>query len=331
MPPHEGCTHPTLPEETLGLITEYLTKHEHWNQYQKAVEEDRIYTTLDGPTRKAFDQKRRTALGHLLPGIPPYDIDQRDRLFQSGELADRFWPEIEAKKMPLSTGVRLVRNARAYMKEKRCSGREAVEAVYAEYLKLPLIKMVDGTVIHKRTAGRLRRTTEDVVEEKRARRTEKEDSGDATERELWLRVRKAISALAAAKLQSIPEGIMKDQIVLGMERDVKVLFEEWSNKIHRQKIRAKEQANVTRLVSRPTVIEACRALHMDPPKPGEPVDMVLAKRQKKKLAALYHPDSNAGDETTRGMYERVLAAYGELEEFMEQAFPQYLNTPKAQS
>jgi hypothetical protein len=58
------------------------------------------------------------------------------------------------------------------------------------------------------------------------------------------------------------------------------------------------------------VFDACRTLQVDTPKVNGLVDEVAAKRNKRQMVRVYHPDATrVASDTTRAMYEAVIAAF----------------------
>lgn len=85
-------------------------------------------------------------------------------------------------------------------------------------------------------------------------------------------------------------------------------------RVRRQRMRdrrAREAASSVAgaTVGRAQLLQACETLHMPAPSPGAPLDLNYARRQKHKLARLYHPDAHGGATATLKQYHAVLDAW----------------------
>ena len=119
--------------------------------------------------------------------------------------------------------------------------------------------------------------------------------------------------LVGTKIESITLFKIQQSFEIGL----KVLFDEFAEKIH---LAQRAQGALTReeSISRREITDACRALHMEPPHAGRTVDMDKAKKQKRTLARLYHPDMNSGNESMKAAYQSVVDAFILIELYNEQ-------------
>lgn len=97
-----------------------------------------------------------------------------------------------------------------------------------------------------------------------------------------------------------------------LEKDLKIVIDDHKRRLYNIK---RERQEKEPKFYRSKVLNACNILHMDPPSPGGQVNLDKAKKQKKRLAREYHPDSHGGDETFRSKYSAVLEAYSVLEQY----------------
>lgn len=311
-PNHSGCEHAPLTDDIRRLVTEYRKQHKRWNHYQRALMETKIWEAALPDHRQRFD--RRDWVAHLT-GAKAARIDRRSRLFHPGPITDPLWERVNRNLMPVGTAVRLLKDALQIAARRHAKSETAVSHALAEVLKQydnqpGMSVMADGTVTRRRTPYSIR-----VRHEPRSRRPVEEE----TERTLWADLRETMHRMIGLKLVGVAtEDIEVQRLVQGMERDVKVLFDDFQQRFYRVQKNAKRAGETVAMLSRASVVKACRTLAMDPPPTGKPVDLKAANKQKRRLAAQYHPDTHGGDQTTRSLYEAVLAAYYEIEQYNSQ-------------
>lgn len=112
----------------------------------------------------------------------------------------------------------------------------------------------------------------------------------------------------------------RENYAADFERDLAMLIDQHRTKWSKAGRMAREQKRV----SRKRFIEALRTLHMDPPERGAPVDAVLgpARKQQRKLGALYHPDAHQGAEHMRPQYQAVMEAFSIIERYVNENMQQ---------
>lgn len=311
VPSHDGCSHEPASPSLLEAVMDYAAKSPKWNQFQLAVTERRIWDEASAAHRKEFLKGEFVA--HFT-GAKSYEVDARGRLLNGGTVADPLWTRVNKGEMPLGTAVQLLAKGRKRANEAGVNAAAAVAAILAEYeTQGYTTKMPDGKVFRRKAPSAIPRPVPQSF--KKAKKARKDD---ASGRAVWQQIREALASLVHDRLEDA-EPVMQDKLIGEFERDLKVMLDQLQQKLYRMSVQAKANAPfTTRGISRRALVEACRTLHMDPPPVGALVDEKQAKKQKHKLAAVYHPDAHGGDETTRPQYEAVLAAYTEVEKYNEQ-------------
>jgi len=130
-----------------------------------------------------------------------------------------------------------------------------------------------------------------------------EVTADSRPADFWADIRKRIAEYVKSKSENMSE-VVFDQVFRDFEIDMRDLVNTFQNRLKQK------QLPVPEVVSRRAVFDACRTLQIDTPKVNGLVDEVAAKRNKRQLVRVYHPDAtHVANDTTRAMYEAVIAAY----------------------
>ena len=204
------------------------------------------------------------------------------------------WRRVDHEGMPISTAVRLHREARAYSKDKGIPLIDALAKVLQVFDKLPSRK--DGT--RHKPVRKIHR--------------KKKASPDADT--FWSQLRESIREHVAEKLPDC-DFIEMDPLWREFEIDLQTAIVSFQNRIN---YRQKQQEKIVEPIKRRKLREACEILHMDPPTKARPLDLHKAKKQKRLLARTYHPDAHGGDDSMREHYEAVLDAYRVIETWHHQ-------------
>lgn len=221
------------------------------------------------------------------------------------------WDRMEGEeRMSHHTAGKLLRAAR---KEAAASGGQislevAVIDVLREYDKNPGSKTPGGHIVRRKQITRLPKIDDLHVKPKKAKKYDPDSDGH---RIFYANLREDIASFVAPRLGGT-DPIIAEQIWKDFELGLKVLLDDFGIKVSRAR-----SNNADADVNRKQIVEACRHLHMDPPKPGLPIDLASARAQKKKMAKLYHPDKVGGSEATRPQYEAVIEAFLVAEKYAE--------------
>lgn len=287
-------------------------------QRDRAQVEGEIWALVPASDRKVGGKAKGKS--HWLAaalGASSAEYEHRANLLSWGPVVDVFWERLETD-MTLSTAIDLLRTA------KKLPGEigEAVQKAVRDYDALPnATKLPDGKVIRKHGLASLpdrrervdRRATEREREREREREgTRTRVNGSAETETVWNQIRGALGSYIAARLVGLDPRVA-EEIYRDFERDLNLVVDDYQRKIDRTRSAGEKGNRITRRM----VVSACSDLALDPPRPGVSVDLGAARRQQRKLAKLYHPDSNLGDETTRALYERVIQAYQRLDAYNE--------------
>ncbi len=273
-----------------------------WSQRRRAEMESEIWGLVPFSERKV--KNHHHGRGHWLAmtfGGSSADYQHRCQLLSWGPAVDVLWTRVE-EDMTLSTVIELLRKAKKLPGEMP----EAVLRAVAEYDALPMAtKQADGKIVRKRATARL-----PSLKESRVHRRDSPKVRAAGTETIWNRLRAELGGYVAGRLEGLDPRI-GEEVYRDFERDLNGLLSEYQQKIDR----VRSSGAATFKVSRRLVIDACAVLALDPPSPGRPADLVLARRQQRRLAKIYHPDTNMGDESMRAQYERVMQAYERLDAY----------------
>lgn len=226
-------------------------------------------------------------------------ITARQALFNAGPLADVLWDRVDAENSALP-----VRRAATFL----CAARKktgpldaALVNILAEYDALPLLLTNRGKLTRRRNTSRIRRPNDVAV--------------PRSPSSFWAKLRLDIGNFAADRLVDLSP-FHVEQLTSSLERDLKILFEEWQVKISEAKNEAAKAAQPSKIISRRRLVQVCTVLSLTPPRIGEPPNMVLGKKRWRRLANEYHPDKHGG--ATVDQFHAVKEAWRTLQEYDEQ-------------
>jgi hypothetical protein len=95
-----------------------------------------------------------------------------------------------------------------------------------------------------------------------------------------------------------------------MDADLRGIVDHFTNRIGRAK------ALSAVVIPRRRMLDACDTLRVPPPAMDQPVDLEVAKKNKRHASRLYHPDAHGGGtEHTRSLFEAAIEAYDILEQY----------------
>lgn len=233
------------------------------------------------------------------------DSDHRLFLLRLGPLAEPLWPLVDDE-MTLHTAASLARHSKRLKGAGEDSDAKAIERVLEEYFQLPVKRSLGGRKIIRLRTQRPRRA------KARGASTKETASKNAPLGSFRAKIR----AIALESLKERLEGVDEVTIQAELERfetDLKVLFEEFENRVHDSR---RKQAKVEQFIERRGLTNACRVLHLDPPKVVDVTFVKLAKRNFKGLARQYHTDVS-GTSSTQAAFDAVMKAWRVIQAFAE--------------
>lgn len=302
-----------LPEFTC-LVDDYKARKPSMTEYEKAVAERAIYDACPKELRR---REPAVTLRSIIGGST-FELRHRRDLINAGAEAQPLWEHVNSG-MPCIAAVRIFKAARC----RTASGvslADALKATLDEYNKGLTRHLPNGKVIRMRAPSRLPDTAAGVSFHPKKKRALAKDGTRVFYnelRDLVAQMRDLVLAYASDRLGGI--GVPEIEIRRVCERfeiDVQASIDELRTSF--RTVALSEKRTQASDVSRRQVIDACRALAMDPPQPGKAVDIKLAKQQKKRHARLYHPDAHVGSpnkDKMRSQYEAVIAAYQMIESY----------------
>jgi len=287
------------------VALQYRLDRDSLTEKDKAIRERALWAMASPETRKS--ETKRDFLQRLV-GEVQYSTTARQAILVGGDASDVIWKRIDDKQMLLKTGSLLVIKAKKIAAATNVDMATAITGVLAEYDALPVVRTANG--IPYRSGSTKGKASFDPTPFLQA--------DQMKNRGFWVHFRTALSGFLEQNAVGI-DASTKELLKKGFETDVKVLVDQFLSVVRREQSKGKERvALLTVAITRGNVLDACEALHMDPPQADGRVDLEKARRQKRLLARAYHPDSNGGDETMQGKYVVVIQAFQTLETYSEQ-------------
>lgn len=303
-------------------LPKFLEDKDKLTEHELALREEtlwRMYLAEDAAKNPDRESNRGMALRQpfsIATGMSQRAVAERKMLLMLGHVADPLWARMGAKQMLLSTAARVAREAKLIGMSRGISIKDAVLEALKDYDALPFSIVVDGVPVRRGSfTNRLKENDKTVPKYTMP-------AGSAAKSDdylMWQKIQQDMIAFIEKKVGGVP-GLTATTIVKDFTVGMKVLVHEAQNKIKRAADLQMETAKAKR-VPRHAVVSACNTLKMDQPGVNQPVNLELAKRQKKILARLYHPDAHGGSDRTRLLYEEALAAFDLLEQYNSQLEP----------
>ena len=275
----------------------------------------------------------RAAIAAML-GVREGPVEERRYLILRGELAEPLWSLLDHGDMTLHTAVELLRRAKS-LKVHPETTHSALKRAIEEYYALPFARSLANGKVTRHASPERRGRPPIADNRKPPRRTPErppvppvsspeeyvpelpEPTAAGNNVDFWRQMRATCTDYARSRLP----GIEYEQIephLRGLEADLKTAFEQFYEAVRRVGRTPSLRVEITRR----QVADACRALTIDPPRDMQripPQFFETAKRQFKRLAREYHPDTSSGGEATRPRYDAVVAAWRTLQQFKEDA------------
>lgn len=242
-------------------------------------------------------------------GVTNSSCRHRHQLHLAGDDANPLWAKLESG-MPLRTAVLILRQAQSSSRKTRFPLHEEVERQLHRYESMGVqVKTTNGKVFRRSKAGSTHRDpipSQLEVETKKA----------VDVKNFWMAMRSMVASYINTKLDGY-DSMEIDSVRRRVEADLNVFLTDMQDIIRRAPKGRIELVGVTRR----QVIDACRALGMDPPPPGKPVDEKKAKLQRKLYSRQYHPDVHGGSEETRHLFQAAIEGFKIIERYNQELNP----------
>jgi hypothetical protein len=242
-------------------------------------------------------------------GVSRYPIAQRQRLLGYGDAFEVLWQRVDDDMM-LRTACEIAHTVKK-IKARGESEREVLARVLAEYDARPNVYHVNGKIV--RRPSWLKAKAQEFTQR------ERESRAQTPEGRFWTEHRALVRGYVEERLVGQSDMDITNEVER-LETDLKVVFAEFHSRLDWKKRRVPLAVAITRRA----LVEACRTLHLDPPKstteaPGEAF-FKTAQRRFKELAREYHPDRH-GSDATRPQFEAVMEAWRVIQDYREHGFP----------
>lgn len=297
------------------LVTRYKEGKTSFTTEEQANLEDQIWDLArHTEVAKQHDKHARELTLTPLLGETQSAIHRRSLLFAYGAHARPIWDRINLRKMTISCGINIMQEAKHIMVDYGVDMDVAVKQALDVYDSRPYVRLTDG--VPTRMGTPRKKGSPPGAKRKAIRGKPKVSAGADTI--LVSKIRKEISQYLSLRLHNV-DPILKEQLIRETAVEVRILLRDFDVKARRLIGMYDAAAKADAAVSLKEVGEACHTLNMDPPSAGKPVDMDLAKKQKKRLARLYHPDAHSGEdaEHMRAKFDTVMSAFERLEQYNE--------------
>ncbi len=267
------------------------------SQQAMAVAEERLWQMADVDARRQY--KRHVWLAAIVKTGAFYEIAMRGRLIHAPQV---LWDRVDDpdEPMPLSTAVRIMKDARQKAGKSGHSLAGCVDDELADYDKLPVFHTAEGKKFRRRTGVH-------IIREK----TSSKEMGSAQGRGWWARMRQVIGNLVADKVPAGVDEVAREDLYKWLDKEIRTVIDQFSAQAAKLPRRGQPAVEI----NRKQLVAACRTLHIDPPPPGGKADLARATQAKRSFARAYHPDGHGGDETMRELYEGIIQAYAVVEAY----------------
>lgn len=291
------------------LLQQYKDNEHTMTERDKAVLERRMWASTTREVRQA--NRRDKWLQSIIGGETGYVFIKRAELLNAEPDSHVLWDRIHAKTMTSSKAIEILRAARLSNITEEVPVSDSISQLLSEYDNLPHTMELDNGFTIKRPSPNF----DKKYKNKRAVKPKTEYGKKQQEaKEFYSQLQKDCAAFITEKLGSTVDVLTQERLTAGFLVDLKSLIDEWRDRVNNAQKRANQE--ILTSTDRRDVIKACRVLNMDPPKPGEKIDMAEAKKKKKTLVRVYHPDK-VGNDSTAEEYQKVIEAYNTLDMISE--------------
>ena len=274
-------------------IESILRDYKNTSSSQKATLEARMWRLISPDLERTGNrQQRRVTLKKKFESDESrYQFELRHTLLHAPV---DLWKRLDAGSMTLSKARDLWLDAKRLAGASDHTAEKELIGVLSKYDRLPN---------QRRTNQGVTRFNNDT-NKARLLGTTKQPSKNK-----WHHLREAVGAIVSERTDDF-DPQEKDDLFTWLDQEIKTVIYAFDGKM----ARLREQAKTGAGVSRKEVIWACKTLLMDYPRPGNPVNKALAKRQYHKMSRLYHPDTGAGN-ANPGLFDDIVKAYQIIEAY----------------
>lgn len=242
-------------------------------------------------------------------GASKHSVDVRSVLLGYGPNIDVLWERIDAKTMSLAKARDLALTAK---RKAQVMGGE-----FKDYLAEELKR-------HDNVEGKYEVTLPSGIKSYRRPPVRKESLPEVpkswnpdvkTSREFAAYLRSLTDKFVNERLKGQAEPSVLKELARDFEFEVRMSYEDLLRKIDR--IKRGPNPDAIASITRQKVIRACEALEIEPPRHGEAVDMIEAKRSYRRLSATYHPDKTGNDVNLTAQFNLIQSAWKVLQDYSE--------------
>jgi hypothetical protein len=211
-------------------------------------------------------------IARVFPGCSSYEVRHRYKLWLAGDDAAPLWERLASGSLTLAEASRVMR---------------------------------DAVKTRAQTRGNVARRVRQLIgapEPTRDSDAPPSSVTPITQEDFRSAVRALVDRLLASESEELTP-FVASRIRKRFSADVAAAVHDMHVAVRSARVRAKRDAGVVDVgvlianaerFSRRNIVDACRALSMDPPRSGTPIEVAVVNRQWKRLARLYHPDANQG-------------------------------------
>lgn len=234
----------------------------------------------------------------------------RMSMINSGDWVNPLWERIDGQeKMPLSTATKLLKKAKAFAAETGRPNAEILQEVLDEY------DDDENTILSTLPDGRTFRKKKPTVKVDAPKQNGREWEVDVDNaKKLWVLLETILQKFLTTRIGSLDQSV-RDDLSKDFMFQVRAVYEDVMKEVNRHRKDIKREAIIR--VGAYKLRQACEALGVPVPKPGDPVNMQEAKVRYRRLAARFHPDRNAGQDSMIKQYHAVNEALETIKMYTE--------------
>lgn len=287
------------------LVSQYRALPDDATEKERALLEREIARVAVETVLRNGGDKRKFLAEHL--GVSGRHLDDHSAILGLGDAADKLWTRCEDD-MTVGTAVILARQATARAAQAGIDLADAVARELADYDARPFVARVPGTskLIRKQSAAAIPRAVPTPAPVTR-RATKDADVPFRTA------LRTLVSTYVSERLAGLDDMLVEDTW-RALDVDLRSCLDLHLVKVDRLRRSQRQRAQV---VNRRRLADAFRALNLEPPRAGAPIDLAAVKRQFRRLVGKYHPD-RSGTPSTQALYQQVVEASDIIEEYCAQ-------------
>ncbi len=272
-----------------SLVDQYAAAK---TQQQRAVIEERVWEAATAEARVAV-KRTQWVLQHLPAAVGGgYETELRHRVLRAPQ---ELWDRINMNQLSLRSAMKCWHEARFLSRRDGGSAAAKVAGLLVHYDKTGVFT---GSAPAPSTAAPA-------------------TGAPRVDNERWRapagRLQACVVDFVGTQLKGRPvSDYDRDDLIGQLEREIQTAIRAFSVRLARL-----GSTDAPKGITRRQVLDACRTLRIDPPKPEAQVDLAAARRNKKQLARAYHPDTSKAD-NARVFYQQVIEAFDVLEQYHKQ-------------